>query len=239
MNWLRLTALMAVSLLVSCIDGREEIWIHRDGSGRAEVNYTLPASAAVFQGGEAGVRHMLEEFLSKSTALTTSSVEVKTVGDRLHIRVLASFAAAMDLKKIAEGPGMHELPSSATGLAGTVTVALRGLSLDFTRSLTPGTSLPGAALLPASAFQDRSLTYIIHLPLAATESNATRKLDGGRTLIWEFPLAEAVKKPITTHFIAPIPFPKWIWLLGIGLLLLLGLILHGWKRRRIAKHLIE
>ncbi len=235
MIWLRLAVIGALGLLVSCIDGREEIWIERDGSGRADVAYSLPASAAVLQGGEKGVRRLLEDFFANSPDLSSPKIEVDTVGDRLQIHVKASFKSALDLKKISSGAGMTRLPASATGLAGTVKIATHGLNLDFSRTISPGLALPGAAFFPASQFQGRSLTYIIHLPLAATESNATQISDEGRTLIWEFPLLQSIQKPVVTHFIAPIPIPRWLWFAGIALLITVGLILHGWRRSRNAK----
>ena len=54
------------------------------------------------------------------------------------------------------------------------------------------------------------MSYMIHLPLAAMESNATRTEDEGRTLVWDFPLAQAVKGPVNTQFKANFPLPTWL-----------------------------
>lgn len=204
-----LTLVMAI-LLVSCIDGHEELWLNADGSGRADVSYTLPAIAAKFQGGEEGVRTLLAKFLQNTKGLTTSSHEVVTEGDRLKIRVKASFNSVLELKKISKSDPLKKLPSSANGLAGRVKISREGRTLDFSRTISPGTALPGAVFLPASQFKDRRLTYILHLPSAPIESNATRTEDGGHTLIWDYSLAAAVKTPITTRFKAKIPIPTWM-----------------------------
>jgi hypothetical protein len=206
---IRISACVAATLLASCIDGREEVWVNADGSGRAEVSYSLPAAAARFQGGEAGVRRMIEEFLKDAPGISSSSCEVKTVGDRLNIRVHTAFDSALELKEISTGDAMSKLPSSATGLTGDFNVAVKGLSIDFARTINAGDTLPGAGFIPVSQFKDRQLTYIFHLPAAATSSNATRTENSGRTLIWDFPLAQAIQGPVTTRFTAPIPLPRW------------------------------
>ncbi|MES2438758.1 MAG: hypothetical protein V4584_06820 [Verrucomicrobiota bacterium] len=240
MGWirhsLRLLAVLATALLVSCIDCHEEIWLNADGSGRADVRYSLPAAAARFQGGEAGVRRMIEEFLNHSAAVHSSSCEVSTEGDRLKIRVRASFDSALDLKEIAKGDPLTKLPSSANNLAGTVKVGMSGRTVDFSRTITAGGALPGAVFLPTSQFKDRNLTYIIHLPVPPEESNATRTEDGGRTLVWDFPLAQAIRTPVTTRFRAKIPIPGWVLASaagGVPLVGFLGYLLFRKRRRPV------
>ena len=67
----RLLACFAAPLLASCIDGREEVWVNADGSGRADVSYSLPVAAARFQGGEAGVRRKIEGVLKEAPGIST------------------------------------------------------------------------------------------------------------------------------------------------------------------------
>ncbi|MEO7099443.1 MAG: hypothetical protein ABI162_08785 [Luteolibacter sp.] len=201
-------ALLAACVLTSCIDCHEEIWLAADGSGHAQISYTLPAAAAKFQGGEAGVRAMIGKFLADTTAIKTSSYQVSTEKDRLKIDVQASFDSALDLKAVSTDSSMKELPSSASSLAGKFEVASKGRTIDFARTISPGSALPGAGFMPASAFDGHNLVYIIHLPMAAKESNATRTEDDGRTLVWDFPLAQAITSPVSTRFKAEIPIPK-------------------------------
>ena len=75
--------------------------------------------------------------------------------------------------------------------------------------------------MPASKFQGHRLVYVVHLPTPAVESNATQSTDEGRTLVWDFALADAVKAPVTTHFKAKIPIPSW----AIGLIAIAALLL--------------
>ena len=233
---LRLLTLLTACLLLSCIDGREEIWLNPNGSGRADVSYSLPAAAARFQGGEAGVRRMIGDFLKDTPAITNSSYEVGTEGDRLNIRVQATFESARDLQKVSQGGGQDKLPSSARHLAGEMTVNVDGRTVDFARTIAPGKALPGAMFLPASQFEGRNLTYIIHLPTAATETNATRIDDGGRTLTWDYPLAGAVRNPFTLRFKAKIPIPKWMLAsAGAAALAAGGLVFFACRKSRRVK----
>src|SRR6478609_5988227 len=183
----RLLAIAAALLLVSCIDGREEFWLNADGSGRADVTYSLPAAAAKFQGGEAGVRKMVGDFLAATPGLISPHCEVTTDQDRLVIRVQAAFDSVLDLKAMSRNGSLENLPSSATNLAGKVNVTVDGRTIDFSRTIAAGKALPGATFMPASRFEGRKLLYIVHLPVPATGSNATRTEDGGRTLAWDFP----------------------------------------------------
>lgn len=202
-------------LLASCIDTREEFWLEADGSGRAEIHCSLPAAAARMHGGESGIRSMIGGFFKGTPQFTSSACEVAEAGNRLQIKINATFDSALDLKDVAAGPRIESLPSAASHLAGKITADVRGRSLDFSRTISPGKAIPGAAFFPASQFEGRSLVYIMHMPAAATESNATRLEDGGRTLIWEIPLADAVKSPVALHFKMDLPVP-WKWVTGIA-----------------------
>ena len=230
----RLIALLAICLLSSCIDCHEEIWLEADGSGHADVFYTLPAAAAKFQGGEEGVRRLLEKFLSDTKVLKSSSYEVNTDKDRLKIRVRAAFDSALDLKEISAGGPMNKLPSSASNLAGKVALTVHGRTVDLTRTISPGAALPGSTFMPASSFDGHRLVYIIHLPMAATDSNATRIEENGRKLVWDFALADAIQTPVTIHFKANVPIP--FWLIGATSVVILSLgwvLLGGFRRYRM------
>jgi hypothetical protein len=219
---MRFLAIAAAGLLSSCIDGREEVWLEADGSGRADVTYSIPSAAARLQGGETGIRRMIEEFLKNTPSISSSSCAVTTEGDRLKVQVEARFDSALDLKNISAGSAIKKLPPAANGLTGEIQAEVRGLSVDFARTMRLGDALPGFQLIPASQLAGRNLTYIIHLPTAATDSNASRTENSGHTLIWEFPLSEALQGPITTRLTAPLPIPNWatVTISVLGILLL-------------------
>ncbi|RYD49750.1 MAG: nuclear transport factor 2 family protein [Verrucomicrobiaceae bacterium] len=219
---LRILAVAAAMLLVSCIEGREEVWLNEDGSGRADVRYSLPAAAARFQGGVDGIRKVLGEFLAKAPGIRDTSHEVIREGDRLVIHVRAAFDSVREVKKSASSKSMRSLPSSAKGLAGDVKVSMEGRTIGFSRTISAGDALPGINFMPGSPMKDRNLTYILHLPVAAAESNAMRVENGGKTLIWDYPLAQAVQGPVTTRFKVKVPIPGWLWGIAAGGVATLG-----------------
>jgi hypothetical protein len=227
----RILLLAVTGLLSSCIDSREEFWLEADGSGHAEITCSLPASAARAQGGETGIREMIAAFLKNTPEITRSSHEVATEGDRTHVKIRVSFDSALDLMNAASGPAIKKLPSAASHLAGDVSAKFRGRTLELTRTVFPGKALPGAAFLPASRFEGYKFVTRLHLPAAATESNATRVENGGRTLVWETPLATAVHTPPTTRFKMDIPIPwKLVTAISLPLSLIGGLAFYRLRK---------
>jgi hypothetical protein len=231
-----IAAIASLFLLNSCIDGREELWIEANGSGRAEIHYSLPAAAARLHGGESGIRDLIEGFLQKTPEIQSSSCDVISDGERLHVAIKTSFRSALDLQQLAEGESIKTLPNAATHLAGKVKTSFHGRTMDFARTITPSKALPGAAFLPLSGFQGHRLTYIIHLPAVPNNSNATRTENGGRTLVWDMPLETAIQSPIVTRFQIDIPIP-WKLLLSIAVPVLVGgiLLIRNLRRRRRAR----
>lgn len=231
----RLLACLGSLLLVSCIDGHEEYWVNSDGSGRAEITYSLPAAAARFQGGAKGVEKLLGNFLSTTPAITTSTHEVIESDGRLTAHVTANFDSVLALRNVADGGSMSELPPSATGLAGDIKLDRVGRHVHASRVVAVGKAMPGASFLPASQFAGHRLCYRIHLPVAATVSNATRIEDEGRTLIWDHSLAEAVRSPFMLRFEAPVTIPR-VWVVGaMAILVTLIWVVCSFIRRRNRK----
>lgn len=228
---IRFLAAVCGLFLVSCIDGREEFWLNADGSGSAEITYTIPEVSAKLQGGAQGVTDLLEKFLKGTPAIRSSSHEVTTKDGRMTIHVRASFASATELGEIEKGGATTDLPSSATGLTGDISVAMSGRTLSFSRVIHAGRALPGSLFMPSSEFKDHKLAYIVHLPVPATESNAIRTSNQGKTLEWEFPLAQAVRGPVTTGFSAAIPIPPWIYASAVAGLGMSGLFLFVLAKR--------
>ncbi|MBX3739697.1 MAG: hypothetical protein KF712_01795 [Akkermansiaceae bacterium] len=204
---------LAAFLLTSCIDGREEVWLAADGSGRAHFRYDIPATAAKFQGGMKGVEELLDSLLADFPGSTR---EVVVDGDRLKVEVKLAFKSVDEISEMTSSLEGRRVPGSMEHLAGIFDVKREGLAVDFTRTVSPGKALP-TAFIPASEFRDRRLTYILHLPVVPQESTATRTENGGLTQIWDQPLSAAIRRPVVIHFKAKIPVPGWIIAAGAGL----------------------
>jgi len=232
MTFLRAAALAFLALipllLTSCIDGREEVWLNADGSGRADLTYDIPATAAKFQGGVAGVETLLDGVLKDFPGATK---EVRLEGGRLKVRVRLSFASADEISKISTSIAGGKTPKQFEYIAGQFEVSRRLRTVDFKRTVSPGKALP-TAFIPPSEFKNRKLMYILHLPVVPTESTADRSENGGLTQIWEQPLAAAIRKPMVIHFKAKIPVPGWLVGLVAGGFALLAVGLWACGKRK-------
>ncbi len=230
----RISALAAAVALSSCIDSREEFWLAADGSGRAEFECSIPALAAQLHGGETAIRDMIAGFLKETPEITSSSFELLTRENRMHVKLHVAFDSALDLRDVAAGPSLKRLPSAASHLAGEITTHIHGRTLDFSRKISPAKALPGSALIPDSQLHGRRLVYIIHLPAAPAESNATRAENSGRSLIWDQSLKQALESPVIIRFKMDIPIP-WKLVAMIAVPLLLGCGLAFFKIRKSRK----
>lgn len=229
----RVLLLAAATLLASCIDGHEEYWIDSHGGGRAEIRYSIPESVARMEGGDAGIREIVRDFLKDTPALTASAYDVVTANKVTTVTLHAKFDSAMKLAEVANGPSSHNLPASANHLLGEITAKNHGRTVELTRRTTPAQAIPGADWMPVTSFEGKTLTYIIHLPNPAEESDATRATDGGHTLIWEIPLAQTVKSPAVIHFKMEVPIPwKIIGAVAIGMSVLIGVWFLRFKKRK-------
>jgi hypothetical protein len=234
----RVLASGLVLILNSCLDCREEFWFERNGSGRADIRYGFPATVAALQGGDAGIRKIICGFLNNNPAITSSNYQVNTTDGRTQVQLQLGFDSALDLRDLAASSSMQSLPTAATDLAGKIQTDLQGRTLDFRREISAGKALPGAAFLPSSQCNGLRMVYIMHLPEAAEESNATQVLDGGRTLVWDLPLRQALKAPVVTQFKMKLPIPwKIVGATMSGLLLacVLTIMLRRNSRRRRSK----
>lgn len=228
---LRLLLAVIATLLVSCIDGREEYWIESDGSGRAEITYTLPAAAVRMQGGDAGIRKQITGWLQKIPGITAYDCSTLEENDRVTIKVNTEFKSAMDFNHLATQDST--LPSAATNLIGEIRADLHGRTVDYSRTISASRALPAFSYLAGASMEGRQLAYIMHLPAAALESNATRIEDSGRTLIWEIPLADALKMPVVTRFRMDVPIPwKLVTAIALPLSLAGGLVLRRIRNSR-------
>ena len=226
-----LLAAVLCCLLVSCIDVREEYWLEADGSGRAEISHSVPAATARLHGGESAIRAMLDDFLRTAPGIRDTHSEVVSDGERIHIRIRCSFANAFDLAQLTEARAFSELPAAARHLLGSTAVVLRGRTVSYRREITVASALPGAALLPESTLAGHQLQYILHLPVAAKESNATHRENSGKTLVWDIPLKQAIARPLVTRFVMDAPLP-WHLLAGALVPVLAGGV---WLARRNLK----
>jgi hypothetical protein len=229
----RVLLLAAAALVASCIDGHEEYWIDSHGGGRAEIRYSIPESFARMEGGDAGIRKIVSDFLKETPAITSSEYDVVTANKVTTVTLHAKFDSALKLAEVADGPSSHNLPAAAHHLLGEIKAETKGRTVELTRTTTPAQAIPGSTWMPLTSFEGNSLTYIVHLPNPAVESDATRTADDGRTLIWEIPLEKTLTSPAMIHFKMEIPIPwKIMGAVAITLAILIGAWFLRSKKRK-------
>lgn len=227
-------ALMGSLLLGSCIDSREEFWLEANGSGRAQMQFSIPTSAASMCGGNEGIRRMIDHLGQSGPTLHHFHHTITTKADRTRIDISFAFDSPRDLEALREGEAFKTLPGAATHMAGEVKTEIHGLSVDYQRTIAVGKAMPGAFLLPESKFAGCHLLTIMHLPVVASRTNATRVENGGRTLIWDTPMAKAVKSPVIHQVEFPIPIPRVIYL-GLAALVIIAGILTQRRRAKLMR----
>ncbi|BCU75644.1 hypothetical protein [Luteolibacter sp. LG18] len=231
MRVLLTAALCAIAaLLTSCFDAKEELWLTKEGAATFEATYDVPTTTVRLGGGETKIRGSVDDWLKESPEVRCETLEITQHDDRttIHIRVsCASVLKIVDLSKPEKSKGM---PAPFQHLAGVVEVKRDGLDVELTRTISPNRALIGGLFLPRKEIDGRRLVYVMHLPEVPLESNATRTEDGGKTLVWDYTLAEGLKRPLVTRLKGRVPLPWWVW--GGGSVVGLGLVWAGYKLTR-------
>ncbi|MGC4015163.1 MAG: hypothetical protein QM755_11710 [Luteolibacter sp.] len=233
MRFLLSAALCVIAaLLTSCFDAKEELWLTKEGAATFEATYDLPTTTVRLGGGEAKIRSSVDEWLKESPEVRCEALDITQHDDRTRLHIRISCASVLKIADLSKPEHSKSMPNPFQHLAGVVEVKRNGLDVELTRTISPNRALVGGFFLPRKEIDGRRLVYVIHLPRAPLESNATRTEDGGKTLVWDYTLAEGLKHPLVTRLKGRIPLPWWVW--GGGSAVGLGLV---WASYRLTRHL--
>ena len=228
---------LACLLLPGCIDGNEVIHINADGSGTYESTYLVPVAAVAASGGRETMRQQVEEWVAEQDGMVLDTLEFSEEDDRLRIHGMISFDSALALIDASDTESTQNLPPAARHLTGTLDFRMRGRQVEVARTVRPRAALGSAMLFTSPAeLANHRLTYQISMPVAPDSHNATSTRDDGRTLIWDYPLDQAVAEPPVMQLTATIPIPWWVWLGGtagvIAILATSSALFRRLRRRR-------
>jgi len=234
----QLLILAACLLLSACFDIHEEVWIAQDGSGRAELRYTVPETALRLNGGIAGTEKKIRDLITAQPTLSLDGISIDVKDDDATVTVWVSTKSVLSLRKLKKSEGFKSLSESTANIVGHFDVGLRWLDVDFARTVQVKEALGLASFaIGSDERRNRRLTYIVHLPKPAKENNATLVTDDGKTLTWDYTLGDAMRKPITTSFRAAIPIPPYMWAAAAAVLVVIvGLAVWAAKKiRRLSR----
>lgn len=226
-------ACAAALFLSSCLDSREEIWIHADGSGTAEITVQLPENAARLHGGATKIKALLSEYFETTPAFTSHTIKTSIQNEQLRIEIAITFDDAMDLIDATAPEALTALPTGTENFIPETSIDVQGLDLVFKRRADFFNAIPGATFIPKDRLQGHGLTTIIHLPNAAKTHNASATQNQGRTLIWKTPLSVALQQPVENNFVMPLPIPwQTISVVASLMILLIACLAHYVLRKR-------
>ncbi len=231
-------------LLVSCIEGEEEIWLQTDGSGRIEATYRMPTAVAQKIGEPDELVRILKEAAARDPHVELTSVEHQARRDGITLKFSGTFD---DLRKLASFPQRQlrdpEKPDKrvkAEVLFGetNLKISRRGISYDRKVDISwllksspaakPIVKIP--ALLGKSSFR-----YTLNLPVPARESNATSRSGNGHRLEWTFPLKKHVEEPMHLTAEGDLPLPGTIWIILLTALVLLFFIQNRRAKKKLQR----
>lgn len=78
-------------LLLGCIEGEEEIWLERDGSGRLEASYKMPSAVMDQIGKPNEVVDLLKNAAADDPHVHFDLISVTTEGDEVTLKISGSF----------------------------------------------------------------------------------------------------------------------------------------------------
>lgn len=233
-HMLRLTLCALCLLLVSCIDGDEEVWIEKDGSGRIAATYQMPVDFMEELGGGDQVVSRIKKAVAEEPAIRLKSITHRVEAGRSVVHFSGEFD---DFRVLATFPERHlankEHPDQSTPeqvLLGDIDIALKGLVLSFDREVALAPLLPERVRNNPGLLGQSTFRYTLHLPVGSSDNDADEVTNRGRTLRWSFPLRNYTDRPMTYYAECVLPLPWWIWL-TLSLIIVLFLLLIVWAVR--------
>lgn len=238
-DWIMRGLLILCALLAtSCLDVREEFWIHEDGSAEAEITLHMPRRATLALGGPEGVQAMAEKLLTDEKSIDSYEAQVSESGERVSLKVhcaVDQLVAFDNLRKSIQS--REDINPAVRKMIGEFDIGLEGLSgVSVRRRVAPGEAVPALRWLPKSQTEGHGFVKIMHFPKAVKHHNAHESWDDGRSLMWESSLANAIQTPMVYEFVMPYPIP-WAWAISaaVGVIAILSALILLIKKLRAAR----
>jgi hypothetical protein len=233
--------LPVVFLLSGCIDGEEETWLARDGSGHLEARYTMPPLVMRSFGGAESLARTLREASARDPHVNLTHLAHHTEKGRVVFEFAGTFDDLRNLctfpQRQLRDPADPAQPVQAEALFGQTTLTINPRGISVHRRIDLSGVLPDRIRRTPALLGDSTFRYILNLPVKARSSNATTTSNHGRVVSWDFRLQEYTADPMILNVHAPIPLPPWLWLtVGLLILALSSLAITILRRHRRSPH---
>lgn len=229
-------------VLSGCIEGEEEIWLNPDGSGRIEARYKMPSAVAKRIGEPDELVRVLQEAAERDPHVEITSLTHTAEGGGVTLLFSGTFD---DLNKLASFPRRQLRDASkpdkrvkAEVLFGEAEMSISEDAIIYDRKVDISwllQSTPAAksiARMPALLGKS-NLNFILNLPGAARESNASSQSEEGRRLEWNFLLKEHATEPMSMTAEATLPPSRSLWMVLVLIPVLLFLIQNRRSRTKL------
>ena len=234
MKWI---CLFIALMLVSCIEGDEEIFINADGSGKVKLIYKVPTLLLDEQASQALTESVNQNVGGdENLRLITNRVDQSKGQKLIVIEVEADDVMKLHLPEAGpyEGDDTEPQPINILDtIIGNVGVKLQGLQTHIQRDVNLAPLLEekfGEGAL--SGLGAAEFKYALHLPVPAQSTNAHEVENNGKTLKWTYRLSEMKEKPIQLLVTSRVPIPWWIYAAGGAVIFLIILMIFIVLRRR-------
>lgn len=213
--------------MTSCIDGEEDIWVNKDGSGHATFKLTAPTLLFAKFGGVEKVVTETQEILVNRDELTLQEITTHNSGSKTTLQARVNFQDVREVLTCLQAFRDQENPlkkSDEEIFLGSPKLEIQKLEIQFSRNLDIRSLIPPEAHNPLTKklLNDSQITYRLHLPTKVKTHNAHSISKNRKTLQWNLPVTELLSGPVEMKFTANIPnLTHYLTLAGGALLLVL------------------
>lgn len=230
---------LPITILTSCVEGEEEVWINDDASGHVVVHYEIPSIALTQLGDPDEFVRAIELIDEKEDLIEITKLSFEAKSGRAIFHLEASFTDVREILSLSERnkPVFAEEtgtdPDKLDSIMGDIHFRFDGLTPAFDREVSPKQIFPSAVARRPKMLGSAAFIYTIHMPTKVKETNAHSVSADGRTVCWAFKLKDHFENPMKMSLRAELPIPWFLWLIPVlALISLAGLI---WKLRKRKK----
>lgn len=239
-------SLIPLLFLASCLDYREELWIHANGSGKIHATIAISSELGVppVDGSQPDeIESQLRELFAMIEGATVDEYQTYIDGKKRIYDFTVSFRDLQQLKPaIVSGEGnigavfgdfeIEKIPDGRLSVKRTVKLTDASFKTPPTAEDAADDDLGNAigkaigGLFANTMLADYHLDYITHFPTEVKSANSPNIDHPTSTVTWRFPLSQASQGPVIMN--AEIKQPgRWMTWIFVAMVVLVTLAIVG------------